>query len=630
MKGRVPKPRACRSHLKLPKAPQKKRLDTIASRALELPPGRGGRSPAGGGVAQDTTLLQSKRPLDPASTNDSSPAKRARLTRTDIHRGPPRRSARLQGQQPASSGNSVPPSRASFGRQIEAGVGTSSLKRPGSTRRNPQTQAEDEQLEQTIETAQQPKTPRRPSNSLLKARVEEQGRVSSATLLRKQQIDSEGGGNEQQLKRARLTRENLAELDNMVKKGANKTLAPTAPESTVASTSIKTTTKTTSSTTSGFAIHAYKNGILDPVSSKPPENLEDIRERAVRSRATASPTESDYRRYVNRVEVAPNEATMVVEVSGQLLKKYDDEGYHQVFNQAFTGFPKDVGFNNGLSVPQPDFIEGLGMREFRPFPVDEHVSGAVFYKDSPQSLTLPHLVGECTGKDMAEAKLQSAYDGAALVYARNQALSYIGKPDPLGHAKVTTFTTDGTNLNLYAHYAAPLPDGTLEYHQYPIKSINLIDSHQGLKDGRRGLRNEQDYARKQSYAMRDQLKEHWKQRSSALHPIAERASPSVADSTFRETNADETGYVVVEQPCQPTPAASSSVLSSKSAPPVYDYVSCSSGHKRKASSSQRPHGSSKSKSKAQEYWKWDAKRGQYFHKHSDGKVTWLEDSDDEN
>lgn len=110
---------------------------------------------------------------------------------------------------------------------------------------------------------------------------------------------------------------------------------------------------------------------------------------------------------------------------------------------------------------------------------------------------------------MEEARLQSAYDGDTLVYARNQALSYLRKLDPPGHAEVTTFTTDGTNLAFYVHYAALSENSTLEYHQYLVKSTNLIDSHQGLKDGRRGLRNEQDYAFKLSNALRDQLREHW-------------------------------------------------------------------------------------------------------------------------
>lgn len=124
---------------------------------------------------------------------------------------------------------------------------------------------------------------------------------------------------------------------------------------------------------------------------------------------------------------------MVFKVGGKLLKEYDDKGYHQVFNQAFTGFPKEVGFNDRLSAPQPDFVEGLEKQEYAPVPVDECVSGAVLYKDDPFSLALPHLAGEWKGrgKDMDEARLQSAYDGAALVYARNQALSYVGMWFPL-------------------------------------------------------------------------------------------------------------------------------------------------------------------------------------------------------
>lgn len=311
--------------------------------------------------------------------------------------------------------------------------------------------------------------------------------------------------------------------------------------------------------------------MFDPRHSNPPANLGNIHERHDRSRETASPPESRFRRYVNNVEAAPNEATMLFKVGAHMLKEYEDDGYHQVFNQPFTGFPADVGFNNGLSAPQPDYVEGLEMQEFRPFPVDEHVQGAVLYKDNPSSLTLPHLAGEWKerGKDMENATLQSRYDGAALVHARNQALSYLGESDPPGHAEVTTFTTDGTSINFYAHYAAPAEDGTLEYHQYKFASANVKDSHQGHKDGRRGLRNQQDHAREQSYDLRNRLKEYWKQRRGAL---------PVLDDNFEETNAneDEAGYEIVEQPCQPTPDAS--------LPPENDYAPSSGGYKRKASS----------------------------------------------
>jgi hypothetical protein len=65
----------------------------------------------------------------------------------------------------------------------------------------------------------------------------------------------------------------------------------------------------------------------------------------------------------------------------------------------------------------------------------------------------------------------------------------------------------------------------------------------------------------------------------------------VVGGTYEETNIDEVeaGYEIVEQPCQPTPAASSrpqgasgSVSSSKSAP-TSDYVPGSGGQKRRAS-----------------------------------------------
>ncbi|KAH8751629.1 hypothetical protein F5883DRAFT_692133 [Diaporthe sp. PMI_573] len=131
--------------------------------------------------------------------------------------------------------------------------------------------------------------------------------------------------------------------------------------------------------------------------------------------------------------------------------------------------------------------------------------------------------------------------------ARNQALSYLGKSDPPGCAEGTTFTTDGTNLNLYAHYAAPSDDSTLKYHQYRYASANVKDTYQGHKDGRRGIRNEQDHARDQSCDLRDQLKEHWKQRCRGLQPIVEGVPLPLPDATFEETSAyeDEAGYEIV-------------------------------------------------------------------------------------
>ncbi len=303
--------------------------------------------------------------------------------------------------------------------------------------------------------------------------------------------------------------------------------------------------------------------MLAPAYCQPPKNLNAIRERHAKSRGSASPSESEYRSFVNNVLKAPNEATMLMKAGTKLLKESDESEYLDVYNQAFTAFPKEVGFNNGLSAPQPDYVEGLTRREYDPFPVTE-VSGAVLYKDDPYSLTLPHLAGEWkgTGKDMEEGRVQSAYDGAALVYVRGQALDQIGKRDPPGHAAVTTFTTDGTNANFYAHYAAPSKTNKLEYHQYQYATANLVDSYQGFKDGRKGLRNQQDYARRQSKDLRDQLVGYWNEK----HPLDDSAleetdaceydDPDPVPDPNQGLDPDVAGYPVYYN--QPTPAASNS------------------------------------------------------------------------
>jgi len=473
-----------------------------------------------------------------------------------------------------------------------------------------------------------------PELSQAELRPTQEEQVPANPPSRKRQVDSDDDA-EPQTKRARttrptseparLTRKNLALFDKMGKKKASD------------ATDESKSTRTTSTTTSGFADKAYKNGILRPLHSRPPTSLDDIRRRHAAPRETASPPESVYEGYANRVGKAGNEATVVVETSGKLLKEYDDKGYNRAFSRSFTNVAPDVGYNDGLSAPQPDFVEGLEKQEFRPFQVADHVPGAVLYQDDPFSLTLPHVAGEWKGPDgsMKEAELQSAYDGAALVHARNQALAYMGKSDPPGHAAITTFTTDGTNLNMYAHYAAPSEEDRdiLEYHQYKYASTNIRDSYQGHKDGRRGLRNAQDYAREQSYELRDELKEyHKKQRGSGPHPVAE-GVPSLPVPGIEPPG--EGDYEMVEhQPAyQPTPAASSqhhnkphSTTSSKPLPPTIDYPSSHGSQKRKAPSSQTSsHASSRHRHKG--YWKKHPESGRYYHRHSDGTVSWLDDED---
>ncbi|CAK7228669.1 hypothetical protein SCUCBS95973_006959 [Sporothrix curviconia] len=233
----------------------------------------------------------------------------------------------------------------------------------------------------------------------------------------------------------------------------------------------------------------------------------------------------------------------------------------------------------------------------------------------------------------------------------------MGKPDPLGHAEITTFTTDGKNINFFAHYAAESEDGTLEYHQFPIKATSLVNSHGEHKVGRRGLRNAQDHAREQSYALKDQLKEHYKQQRGCaygLQPIAEGVSslPALGIEPLHVQENEDDYEVVEHQPAhQPTPPTSSEHKSSKAhshhshhsnhphptphsqkAPSSTHDSTASSGQKRKASSSQASsqtssHASSRHRHKI--YWKKDPESGRYCHRHTDGTISWLSDDDEE-
>ncbi|KAI1127814.1 hypothetical protein F5Y10DRAFT_277794 [Nemania abortiva] len=217
------------------------------------------------------------------------------------------------------------------------------------------------------------------------------------------------------------------------------------------------------------------------ISTTPPEQY-------ARVRATAFPPEARFRHYSRTVSKAGNAATMVYVVSGHMLKKYDDDSYRKAFNRAFTAFPKDL-----------DFAKGLKMQEYHPFPIDARVSRAVLYKDNPYSLTLPHLAGEWKGsnRSIAEAILQSCYDRAALSIPETRPFR--------------TFTTDGTTINFYAHY-------------YQYASMNIQDALGGHNHGYKGIRNEQDHAKDESYALRDLLKVHWKQSRGGLQPLSGGAS----------------------------------------------------------------------------------------------------------
>ena len=263
----------------------------------------------------------------------------------------------------------------------------------------------------------------------------------------------------------------------------------------------KSSSKTVSTTDSRFPFLAGGNAILWEPNAKPPLNLQFLQDRLNRRRGTPSPTESEYEIATHNLVIAENEGTVAAEASN-LLKNYHITGYRRAINLPFKDFPKNVGFNDGLSPAQPDIIEGLEIPNFKPFLPSEQLTAAIPYS-SRNAITLPHCAGEWKGpgKDLNLARVQAAYDGASMVYARNEATSFLGSPDPNASAHVVTFTSDGTSINTFANHSLNM-HGQIEYHQYPITSSLIRSSYEDFKKGRRQLRNLQDYAKETSETLK--------------------------------------------------------------------------------------------------------------------------------
>ena len=122
---------------------------------------------------------------------------------------------------------------------------------------------------------------------------------------------------------------------------------------------------------------------------------------------------------------------------------------------------------------------------------------------------------------MKLAQTQAGFDGACLVYGRTKARSYLGTPDPPGHAFVSTFTTDGTSLNIFAHYVSE-HFGQVKYHQFPVSSAFLIASYDDFTKSRRLLRNLQDFAHQNAERLRDNLQRKWienQRLNTAVSPV---------------------------------------------------------------------------------------------------------------
>ncbi|KAK0721075.1 hypothetical protein B0H67DRAFT_483245, partial [Lasiosphaeris hirsuta] len=168
-----------------------------------------------------------------------------------------------------------------------------------------------------------------------------------------------------------------------------------------------------------------------------------------------------------------------------------DRDYGRAYGRAITQIPKQ-DFNNGLSNPLPDILEGLKTKV-----LPSHLHGHSLHSNN-SSLALCHFATEFKRTDASfkQAVYQAAYDGAILVNTRDRALAQAGANVLDGAAMETavlTCATDGKVAEVFAHH---FQNG--QYHQNLVARESLLSYP---NRGRELIRNTQDYGRSKSYEL---------------------------------------------------------------------------------------------------------------------------------
>ncbi len=268
--------------------------------------------------------------------------------------------------------------------------------------------------------------------------------------------------------------------------------------------------KTVSTTDPQFARMAEENGILDRFDSVEPVNFDEVRTRLEQSRNSPEPDLQEFQDFCKRIQLSQNEPG-VAQAIMPLLCRRTGEGYTQVYDQKFTMFPSNVGFNDGLSPAKPDFVEAYVATTFKPYPLVRLLGGSAVPVPGGRPIALAHIAGEIKrlSGDMECAMCQAAYDAATLIYGRNQACLAMGKPDAAKVACVGTFVSNGDQVHISVHYATNHTSGQTVYHHCPIFSDNFLLNHANFTLTRKHLRNLQEWAMENATSLKTNLIAHY-------------------------------------------------------------------------------------------------------------------------
>ncbi|KAL7915258.1 hypothetical protein GGI35DRAFT_488989 [Trichoderma velutinum] len=250
-----------------------------------------------------------------------------------------------------------------------------------------------------------------------------------------------------------------------------------------------------------------RNGVLTLDLSRPPKNLEWLRTRLKSARHVADWPTQKWQSYTMHSYMSTTKEAITFEMMPLFREFRDKPEYIRSFYQRFDEFPEYATFYRGIERPCPGFAQGFSMEAY-PCMNIEYLSAAVCVARDHASLVHPHLAGDFTSGDVNDLEAVSARHGAALVYMRNLALAHMRVEVLKDTAGIITFTTNGTYINFFAHYASISAEGKVEYHQYPIASVNLMGSYFEFIQGVTMLRNCQDHAFLLATRLRDDLEKY--------------------------------------------------------------------------------------------------------------------------
>ncbi|KAL6701081.1 hypothetical protein J3F84DRAFT_344555 [Trichoderma pleuroticola] len=250
-----------------------------------------------------------------------------------------------------------------------------------------------------------------------------------------------------------------------------------------------------------------RNGILTLDLSRPPKNLGWLRSRLKSTRHVPDWPSHKWQSYTMHSYMGTTKEAIMCEMTPLFQDFPNKPEYIRSFYQRFDEFPEYAAFSRGIEKPCPGFAQGFTVAAY-PCVKIEYLSAAVCVSHDHASLVHPHLAGDFTAGDVNDLEAVSARHGAALVYMRNLALDHMRVEVIKDMAGIITFTTNGTYINFFAHYASTSAEGKVEYHQYPIASVNLMRSYFEFIQGVTMLRNCQEYALSMATALKDDLEKY--------------------------------------------------------------------------------------------------------------------------